>query len=153
MLPFAVATNVSAFHTLTAECPCTACGSGASCSSKDYLSAVVEIPAGQSIVLDDPLSDYLPQPYDPASCIELMYSGENGTCLQPHAFAAGDYTLQVDYDGDQILAAQGLSEGDTQWGQKVWNGGIFSTIDLGKSATQAFSMTDSGGSVHIMIAP
>lgn len=151
-LPYAVVDpDTYAAHILYAECPCTMCGSGVSCSSKDYLGAVVVLPAGQSITIDAPIKDFLPQPYDQSTCVELLYSGDDQNCLQPHALAEGSYSLQVQYDTEQIIQDQGLQMGGTQWGQQVWNGALFGQIPLAQTAYLPFSVSSGPLSVHITL--
>ena len=149
-LPFTVTDGAQGTLPLTAECSCGVCGSGNECWPQDWLPTAVEIPPGESLVYGDPLSRFLAQPLSPHSCPELV---GQGSCLQAHALAAGDYALHVDYDGEEILTAQGLSEGGTQWGLKAWTSGYaFTTIELGKTTTQAFSMTDAGAVVEVTIS-
>lgn len=150
-LPFTVTDGAEGTLGIMVECSCGACGGGNDCWPQDWLPTAVEIPPGESLVYGDHLSRFLARPLDPQSCPEL--AGQGDSCLQAHALAAGDYALHVDYDGEEILTAQGLSEGGTQWGLKTWTSGyVFTTIELGKTATQAFSMTDAGAVVEVTIS-
>ncbi|MFO0590230.1 MAG: hypothetical protein U0441_21990 [Polyangiaceae bacterium] len=141
-LPFKILNSDTAGEeTISAECPCTVCGTNKGCYAMDWLASVVTIPIGQSITLDDPISRFLLQPYDPATCIELGTTQDN-TCFEPHAFPVGDYILQVDYDSDLILQDQPFEKGSTQWGQQVWAAQAF--IPLTKHVSK---------NIHISGAP
>jgi hypothetical protein len=136
LLPYSLWQGDDAFDLYT-DCSCTACGSGVTCTTSDYLSAVVEIPPGDSIAIEGDLSFFVPEAVTQDTCPEA-YGAE--TCDQPNALADGEYEIVVEFDFEQAVTDQGLTlSGSKQWGHPVWTGYAFASVNLSKSVKQSFT--------------
>ncbi len=130
---------------LLTQCDCAACHVGPSCMSNDWLSRAVEIPAGQSAVIDADLTWFVEEPLVEATC---EYVTGFDSCGLAQAFANGGYTLTIAYADQATLQQDSFAPtGDTQWGQKVWQAGSPFVGAYPSTAGKAFTV--SGGPVAI----
>jgi hypothetical protein len=144
-MPFHILDGASKELPTGTQCDCAVCHVGPSCTSNDWLSTAVEIPAGESAVVTADLTWFVEEPIVEETC-EFVTGFD--TCGLAQAFAAGGYTLNVAYGTQANMDADGFAPTDqTQWGQKLWRAG--SPFVGGYPSTAGTQFTIGAGAVTV----
>lgn len=135
---------------LWALCECSECGTGSSCPHGDPAPWAIELPAGETMLVETSLIWYTSESVTDAECSEASFYG---SCDLAHSFAAGTYETVVRYDDEAAITGQGLEETtNTKYGHTVWVGPGIGTVMLSQEERQSFELSGDATTLTVTIA-